>query len=113
MSEPALRQLDRGLPPLNMYNRAFAKRINVQRRKEEAIRSMTLRLPPAPIVLLTKTKTSAEKDARALLAIEAGAICEQTRLLVANDSDRGMPIRAIILDTARKHGVSVDAIKGR
>ena len=114
MSEPALRLLDRDLPRMkNVFTPEFERRMAIrQRMKHRPYPAMILKLPPAPNVFRTKeSKTRKVRNQRRELAAQAAAITAQTARLILDPLDRDRPVKAILLDVAREHGVSVEDIK--
>lgn len=111
MSEQSLRQLDRDLPRMkNIFTPEFRKRMTERQR---AYPAMVLGLPAPRHVFKPKThKTHRVRMERQALAAEATEITAQTARLSVDPLDRDRPIKAIILDVARQHGVSVEDIKG-
>lgn len=91
------------------YNRQF--REAVQRKR--LVQFKRIGLPAPKIQCKAKVhRTESVRRQRSELASKAKLIDEQTRRLVPNDADKGRPAKAIIVDTARAHGVSYDDICG-
>lgn len=136
MSEPALRQLDRDLPRVDMYSPAFRRRVREAKRREDAAASAIVREREIAIRQANRKRQREEEMAahRALkrenrrLKVELGKavklIGEQAvfaQKMRDRDPllfDEGIPVERrtpaidIIKDVATKYGVPVGVIRG-